>query len=130
MRRDPLACWFLKFLMVMNLLFVATLLKSCTTAQAFVASGESLTALGETFAATGKAMDAALDAKLVTVEQYRDWATFAKRFKAVYPVACDTWKAAIAVNDATAAQHAGAIVASLSADLTSFGALAKKEPAP
>lgn len=99
------------------------LFSACTTTQALTVSGESIAAIGETFVATGHLMDAALDAKSVTPEQYRQWSTFAKRFKAVFPLAADAWKAAVAVNDGTAAQHAAAILSDLSSDLASFGAL-------
>lgn len=97
-----------------------SLVASCASQQAYVATGESLAALGETFAATGKLMDRALDKGAVPVEQYRRWAAFAKYFKPTYDVATDRWLHA----DASAAEHAVAVLAALSAELAEWAVIA------
>lgn len=106
MRRAPIA--------------VVLLFAACAHQQAWVATGESLAALGDTFAATGKLMDSALDAKAVTVEQYRRWAAFARYFKPTYDVAADRWLHA----DETAGEHAAAVLAALSAELAGWAVVA------
>lgn len=95
----------------------------CTSSQAFVVTGESVIGLGETYAATGHMMDVALDAKKVTVEQYRVWASFSKRFQLVYVPAGDLWKAALLANDAPAAQQAAVVLGALAFDLAQFATL-------
>lgn len=92
---------------------------ACTHAQGWVATGESLSVLGQSFAATGKLMDSALDAKAVTVEQYRRWAAFSHFFKPTYDVACDRWLHA----DDDASEHAAAVLAALAAELAGWTAI-------
>jgi len=81
------------------LLFVLFLLPACTSDKGFLISGESLNALGQTFVVTGQAMNQMLDAKQVTPEQYKAWATFALNFQSVYPSCVQTWKDAVLAND-------------------------------
>lgn len=99
---------------------------ACTHSQVVVASGESIAALGQTFAATGHLMDSALDAHAVTPEQYREWAAFTKRFKLVYEPAAALWLAAEKAGDATAAQRAAAVLTELGAQLAQFSAVVAK----
>lgn len=93
---------------------------ACTHAQAWVASGESLDALGKTFLATGQALDAAYDAHLVTEAQYGRWRAFVGYFKPTYDLAADRWLH----GDDSAAEHAAAVLAALSAELAGFTAMA------
>ena len=93
------------------LLFVA-----CTHAQVWVATGESIDALGKTFLVTGRALDAAYDAHQVDELQYAKWRAFVKYFKPTYDVAADRWLH----GDDTAAEHAAAVLAALSAELATF----------
>lgn len=93
---------------------------ACTHAQAWVASGESLDALGRTFLATGQALDAAYDAHLVTEAQYARWRAFVGYFKPTYDLAADRWLH----GDDSAAEHAAAVLAALSAELAGFTAMA------
>lgn len=94
-------------------------LASCTHAQAWVATGESIDALGRTFLTTGQALDAEYTAGRVTEAQYERWRAFVKYFKPTYDVAADRWLHA----DDSAAEHAGAVLAALSAELGQFAAL-------
>lgn len=100
------------------------LLVACTHQQAYVASGETLAQLGPAFKTTGLAMDAALDAHLVTPEQYRRWAAFAKYFKPTFDLACARWLS----EDATASQHATAVLTALGAELATWTATAQGGP--
>lgn len=97
-----------------------TLAVSCTHEQVWVASGESIAALGETYDTVGKAMDRALDEKRVDEATYRRWAAFCRYYKAVYDPARDRWLQ----SDDTAAEHAAAILAALAAELTQWGLVA------
>lgn len=92
---------------------------ACTHSQAWVASGESLDALGRTFLTTGQALDAAYDAKLVSEADYSRWRAFVPYFQATYDVAADRWLHA----DDGAAEHAAAVLAALSAELATFAAM-------
>jgi len=93
-------------------------LVSCTHTQAWVATGESIDALGKTFLATAAALDRAYDAKLVTEAQYDRWRAFVKYFKPTYDLAADRWLH----GDDTAAEHAAAVLAALSAELATWAA--------
>lgn len=97
---------------------------ACTHTQVWVASGESLVVLGESFVATGHAMDAALDAKTVDEATYRRWAAFARYFKPAYETAADRWLH----SDDSASKHAAAVLASLSAELAEWAAVAGGKP--
>ena len=78
------------------LVILVLLLAACTLSKQFVLSGESLDALGQQFVQTGKLYDQLLENKSITVEDYRAWATFAKRFQAVYPPLVVAWRMAAA----------------------------------
>lgn len=95
---------------------------ACSHTQAWAVSGESIDALGKTFLATGAALDAAYDARQVTELQYERWRAFVPYFKSTYDVAADRWLH----GDDSAAEHAGAVLAALSAELAGFAALASK----
>lgn len=92
----------------------------CAHEKAWQVTGESLVTLGDTFVATAGLMDAALDSKAVTVEQYRRWATFVKYFKPIYLQASERWQH----DGDTAAQHAAAVLGALAAELAEFSAMA------
>jgi len=98
---------------VVLLLAFPLALGSCTHAQAWRASGETVIALGETFAATGQAMDAMLDRGLVSVQTYRTWAAFCAYWKPAYDEAFKQW----ANGDATAQQRVAGVLTLLSAEL-------------
>ena len=102
---------------------VGLTVQACTHEKALVVSGETLVVLGEQFVATGAAMNKALDDKAITPEAYRTWATFAKKFKAAYPLARDLWKTAEETKDERLMAQVGAIVAQLGADLGAYAAL-------
>lgn len=106
---------------ILSILFAGI---SCTHTQVWAASGESIDALGKAFLATGAAIDAAYDAKLVSEHDYERWRMFVKYFKPTYDVAADRWLH----GDDTAAQHAAAVLAALSAELAGFTALTKAAP--
>lgn len=104
---------------VLVVAFVSTTSVSCSHAQAYVATGESIDALGKTFLVTGQALDAAYDAHQVSEAQYERWRAFVKYFKPVYDGAADRWLH----GDDTAARHAAAVLAALSAELAGYTAL-------
>lgn len=94
---------------------------ACTHSQAWVASGESIDALGRTFLATAAVVDAAYDAKRLPEADYARWRSFAGYFQAVHAVAADRWLR----GDDTASEHAAAVLAALSAELAVWGAKGK-----
>ena len=98
---------------------MALMLVACSHAQAWRVSGESIDAMGKTFLATGSALDAAYSAGKVTDAQYDRWRAFVKYFKPTYDVAADRWLHA----DDSAAEHAGAVLASLATELAAFSAM-------
>lgn len=89
--------------------------------QAIVVSGESLDQLGKTFVATGKQWNDLYDAKLVTADQYREWATFATWFKVAYPETVKMWKTARASHDAKGTQAVEDTIAKMAAELARLG---------
>lgn len=110
-------------------LIILALGSGCTASgrqTAFIVSGESLKALGHQAADTSAAMNKGLDSGKVTVEQYRAWAEFAKRFQLFYPTAVDTWHAAQAIADDLLVGQLGEAIGRLSAELLKFYAKAKE----
>lgn len=93
---------------------------SCAHEQVWVASGESIAAIGETFDTVGKQMDRALDEKRIDEATYRRWFAFCHYYRAVYDPARDRWLH----SEDTAAQHAAAVLAALAAEITQWGAVA------
>lgn len=102
---------------------VALLLVACSSSTAFIVSGESLDTAGKSFVAVGQAYNQALDAKTITVEQYRTWAAFARKFQTAYPPAVQLWRSAVAVNDAALQHDSAALVTSLVSELIRLGAV-------
>lgn len=98
---------------VVLLLSLPALLNGCTHGQVWKATGVTVTALGETFAATGQAMDE-LEAKgLVSKQTYRTWAAFCDYWKPAYDEAFKQWLN----GDASAQQRAAGVLSLLSAEL-------------
>lgn len=93
---------------------------SCSTAAPFVATGESLKVLGETFTATAAMFDAGLEAKTVTREQYLAWRSFGEKFQGSYPLAVNLWRVGRHANDRDLEKQASEILASLAVDLARF----------
>ena len=102
------------------LLAAISTIAACAHEQAWVASGETIAAIGTTYDTTGKMMDRALDAKVIDEATYRRWAAFCSYYRAVYDPARDRWLN----SDDTAAEHAAAVLAALSAELTKWGVIA------
>jgi len=93
---------------------------SCAAATPWVASGQSLKVVGNTFVSTAAAFDAGLAAGSITPEQYRAWASFGRKFQAAWPLALDLWESSIKVNDAALQGKAEAILSTLMAELGGF----------
>jgi hypothetical protein len=99
---------------------VLLLLAACATSTGFIVSGESLDAVGKSFVAVGQAYNRELDAQRISVDQYRSWSAFAKKFQAAYPSAVQLWKSSIAVNDAALTKKSDEIIVSLVTELAKF----------
>ena len=93
---------------------------ACTRSQAWVASGESIAALGETYDTVGAQMNRALDEKRIDEATYRRWAAFCRYYAPLYDAARERWLH----SDDTAAEHASAVLAALAAEVTQWGAVA------
>lgn len=85
-----------------------------------ITTGQALHLADDTFVETGRLMDSALDNRLVTLEQYRAWAKFARAFPKAYRVAWDAWEVATKVADAAAQMGALDAIAVLLGELQRF----------
>lgn len=85
-----------------------------------ITTGQALHLADDTFVETGHLMDAAFDAHVVTLEQYRTWAKFARQFPKSYRLAWDAWEAATKVADAAAQMGALDAIAVLLGELQRF----------
>lgn len=104
------------------LLVVLLLLASCATAtKTLLVTGESLDQLGKQFVSVGKQWNSLYDAKAITADQYKEWATFAVWFKAAYPEAVSLWKTARATNDTAATAAIEDSIGKMAAELTRLG---------
>lgn len=102
------------------LILLAYLLSSCAGPRGYVASGEALAAIGQQFVQTGHLYDTLLEKKLITPEQYRPWAAFAKEFQWSYPKAVEMWRLAVRSEDAAAAGKLEEVVLALKNQLLTF----------
>lgn len=113
-------------------LCLALVASSCTHEKALILSGEGLDAVGVQFQSTVKVMNADLDRQGLNAEtckaeptpapclRYRKWAAFARKFKPAYASAVAVWKAAEETQDDQLLKQAGAIAATLGAELATF----------
>lgn len=93
---------------------------SCTAPQRFVATAEAFKVAADEFVSTSQMMDAALAAHTVTLDQYRRWALFSKRFQASFNLAVDLYEAALKVDDKLTADKAAEVVGQLASSLAEF----------
>jgi hypothetical protein len=105
---------------------VLILLIGCASTKPFVVSGTALDAVGKTFVQTAGVYEHLLDGQLITVDQYRKWVSFGKKFQATYPSAVEAWKAARVANDKAKADQLYSAIAGLIAELGEYGAEAYK----
>lgn len=105
---------------------VLLLTSSCTHTQVWVASGESIDAMGKAFLATATALDTLYTRHVISEAQYERWRAFTAYFQPVYDMAAERWKH----GDDTAAEHAAAVLAALSAELAVFTAMSRGRPEP
>lgn len=90
-----------KLVLVVGLVSTGLIGSSCAHApDPLVTTGHALHFADDTFVETGHLMDAALDAHVVPLEQYRAWARFARGFPKAYNVAWSAWEKAVVVKDA------------------------------
>lgn len=99
---------------------------SCKHIDPLVVSGDTLNVAGQTFIATSKAMDAALQLKAVTPEQYAKWSTFKPTFQASFDLAVQLWKSAREANDSILQGHAEAVIQQLLSELAIYSDLVLK----
>lgn len=105
------------------LLLVLFIAFGCQSYSGYIISGESLDATGRAFVQVGQEYNRQLDAKRVTIEQYRAWSSFANKFKQAYPPAVQLWKSSIVVNDAAITKQSSAVITALVGELAKFGAV-------
>ncbi len=101
---------------------------SCAGDKALLITGESLDAVGQQFIETGAAMNAALEAKVITPPTYARWAVFARKFKQSFPLARHLWEAAADARDEKLQAQATAVVAQMVLDLGGYAALVGVKP--
>ena len=97
-------------------------LSYCASQQPLIISGEGMVQLADQFVATAEVMDQLLDSKVITYEQYQQWAKFGKRFQALYPLAVEMWQLARANNDPDLASNMVNLVDQLAVELLFFKA--------
>jgi len=66
---------------------------ACATPRTTLITGETILVMGETFIDTGNAYNRLHDQGIVSDEEYRDWAKFAKQFMATYRPLVNLYKA-------------------------------------
>lgn len=93
------------------------MLVACKHVDPYIATGESLKALGQDFIAAGAAMNDLATSHAITPEQYTTWARFATKFKPSYALAVRTWTFATSEKDKQDVQD---IIIDLSGQLASF----------
>jgi hypothetical protein len=85
-------------------------------------TGESIVALGNTYASTATAMTNGCVAKAYTVAQCDSFRAFGLKFRIAYPLAKDGWNAASAAGNKADMTTQGNILSQLAADLAPFTA--------
>lgn len=97
---------------------------SCKTLDPYIATGETINMVAAEFLVVGEAMNKAIDANLLTREQYDRWVLFVEKFKVSHALARRTWNFALANQDNIKKGEATTIILNLSAELAEFTALA------
>lgn len=93
----------------------------CKTLDPVIATGELLHTTGQEFVAVGGAMNKGYaEDKTISVEQYHQWAQFAKEFKVAYALAIMTWEVAAANPDSDDARKVRDIILDLGIKLAKF----------
>jgi len=80
---------------------LAFALAGCTSLKPGLLTGQGILAMGQTFVDTGEAYNQLHDQGIISDEEYREWARFARQFKAAYPPLVNVYKvyAADAIGD-------------------------------
>jgi len=68
-------------------------LVACATPRTTLITGETIFVMGQTFEDTGEAYNQLHDQGIVSDEEYRDWAKFARQYKATYRPLVNLYKA-------------------------------------
>ena len=89
--------------------------------KALLAFGTTLEAGGNVFVGVGTSFNSALDAGMITTEQYRKWAGFATPFKPAYDKAVTAWKLARTANNLNSMEDVKIQIGPLLVELASFG---------
>ena len=102
-------------------LVVLAMVLSCASARpALIVTGQTLHVAADTFVETSALMDRGLDQGVVTVEQYRTWATFGKRYQVAYPLAVKAWSIAVQTESYAAQKSAADTISQLVSELAQF----------
>lgn len=102
---------------------VLSLVASCKTVPPIVVTARTMTAMNTMFEGTHAAMEAALDAKHITKDQYKQWKSFGLRYQASAELARKLYDAALESKDDTTRAHAEAILADFQNELGVYAAL-------
>ena len=117
------------------LLPVSLLGAACTTTstqKSLHVTAQALLALGDQYEASVPIMQKALDARLISVKTWNDYAAFSQAFATWYPQTVELWRAAVAANDEVSQGNLARAVTIMGARLTSltaeaFAAATKKK---
>jgi hypothetical protein len=102
------------------------LLTACGTTgyKSFVASGESLKAVGTQFETVAKMYKQGCDAKQLKMAECDAFRAFGLRFKAVYPISVDLWDASRQAGDGTMEKQTRERIIQLSTELSQLAVTA------
>lgn len=92
------------------------------TQQSLHVTAQTLLALGDQYEASVPIMQKALEANLISVKTWNDYAAFSQAFLTWYPQTVELWRAAVAANDAVSQGHLARAVTIMGARLTSLTA--------
>ena len=112
-----------RFCISATLLCILALAGCASVGQGLAVSGESLKAVGNEFIAVAEVYQKGCAAQTIKPESCAAFRTFGLRFQAAYPIAVGLWTAARNANDAAAAKHAEAVIASLATDLSGMASI-------
>lgn len=99
---------------------VLALNSGCTASQAFAVTGDSLTATGKQYLATGEAMINAVDQGKITPAQFHAWRQFSDKFELVWDTSATAWQRAREAKKQIDQGEIEAALAGIAAELLGF----------
>jgi hypothetical protein len=108
--------WFLIPISLLGL----TACSTTSTQKSLHVTAKALEALGDQYIASVPLMQKALDAKLISVSVWNDYAQFSQAFATWYPQTVELWRAAVQANDAVSQDQIARAVSIMGGRLTAL----------